>query len=350
MIDCLINSMIKVLHFATGLTCDVSLPIISGELALLVEGLGVGANTSLEEYVIGPADEEIDKHKSGMAQINGHKPPHQQSWIARPVSGQSTVGMLSRHASSVNQSIPLMDPLVPMFCSIHENLPETGSMLFPTMGSIFGLAEHPTNQNELSDVESQRDAADSASDHDAPDSHDNLRSPLLSRQATAADNKEGMGATGSSHGFSMRQGSITLESGEQLSSTDIGGGWQLAYKWSDKTGENGKKEGGLQRVYLHQDGAAASRHGSMLSVTGSVIPPEGGELVHASALVSCSVIGPEGLFMGQNPVDAVMNKSQETGTKGPSWHDLFEPGVKRALFVGIGIQILQQVEILAYCW
>ncbi|XP_030464582.2 monosaccharide-sensing protein 2-like [Syzygium oleosum] len=315
---------------------------VSGELALLVEGLGVGANTSLEEYVIGPADEEIDKHKSSMAQINGHKPPHQQSWIAKPVSGQSTMGMLSRHASSVNQSIPLMDPLVPMFCSIHENLPETGSMLFPTMGSMFGLAEHPTNQNELSDVESQRDAADSVSDHDAPDSHDNLRSPLLSRQATATDNKEGMGATGSGLGFSMRQGSITLESGEQLSSTDIGGGWQLAYKWSDKTGENGKKEGGLQRVYLHQDGAAASRHGSMLSVTSSVIPPEGGELVHASALVSCSVIGPEGLFMGQNPVDAVMNRSQETGTKGPSWHDLFEPGVKRALFVGIGIQILQQ--------
>ncbi|XP_030523787.1 monosaccharide-sensing protein 2-like [Rhodamnia argentea] len=316
---------------------------VSGELALLVEGLGVGANTSLEEYVIGPADEEVDKHKLGMSQINGHKPPNQQSWIAKPVTGQSTLSM-SRHASLINnQSIPLMDPLVPMFSSIHEKLPETGSMLFPTMGSIFGLAEHPTNQNDLSDVESQRDAADSASDHDAADFNDNLRSPLLSRQATSTDNKEGMGATGSGHSFSVRQGSIILEGGEQLggSSTDIGGGWQLAWKWSEKGGGNGKKEGGLQRVYLHQDGPAASRLGSMLSVTGSMMP-EGGDLVHASALVSRSVIGPEGLFMGQNPVEAVMNRNQETGTKGPSWYDLFEPGVKRALFVGIGIQILQQ--------
>ncbi|KAF8029192.1 hypothetical protein BT93_E1761 [Corymbia citriodora subsp. variegata] len=302
---------------------------VSGELALLVEGLGVGADTSLEEYIIGPAD-------VGMSPINGHKPPHHQSWIAKPVTGHSNPSMLSRYASTVNQSIPLMDPLVPMFHSVNEKLPETGSMVFPTMGSIFGLTEQPTDRNEHSDVESQ-----SASDPDAADSHDNLRSPLLSRQATATDNREGVGAIGSIQGLSMTQGSITMENGEQLSSTDIGGGWQLAWKWSEKTGENGKKEGGLQRVYLHQDGTAASRPGSMLSVTGSAIPEES-EMVHASALVSRSVIGPEGLFVGQNPVDAVMNTDQKTSTKGPSWYDLFDPGVKRALFVGIGIQILQQ--------
>jgi hypothetical protein len=33
----------------------------------------------------------------------------------------------------------------------------------------------------------------------------------------------------------------------------------------------------------------------------------------------------------------------ETTAKGPSWNDLFEPGVKHALFVGVGLQILQQV-------
>mgnify|MGYP003366622711 CR=1 FL=1 len=32
-----------------------------------------------------------------------------------------------------------------------------------------------------------------------------------------------------------------------------------------------------------------------------------------------------------------------TPAKGPSWSDLFEPGVKHALVVGVGIQILQQV-------
>jgi len=34
----------------------------------------------------------------------------------------------------------------------------------------------------------------------------------------------------------------------------------------------------------------------------------------------------------------------EAVAKGPKWADLLEPGVKHALFVGIGIQILQQVR------
>ncbi|KAK9083900.1 hypothetical protein Scep_030371 [Stephania cephalantha] len=42
---------------------------VSGEMALLVEGLGVGGETSIEEYIIGPADdmdnnqEDDDKDK-----------------------------------------------------------------------------------------------------------------------------------------------------------------------------------------------------------------------------------------------------------------------------------------------
>ncbi|KAM2748485.1 hypothetical protein EV2_027504 [Malus domestica] len=37
-----------------------------------------------------------------------------------------------------------------------------------------------------------------------------------------------------------------------------------------------------------------------------------------------------------------MIETQETVVEGSVWKDLFEPGVKRALFVGVAIQILQQ--------
>ena len=46
--------------------------------------------------------------------------------------------------------------------------------------------------------------------------------------------------------------------------------------------------------------------------------------------------------MNQQPVGPAMVHLSETAAKGPSWSDLFEPGVKHALIVGVGIQILQQ--------
>ena len=48
--------------------------------------------------------------------------------------------------------------------------------------------------------------------------------------------------------------------------------------------------------------------------------------------------------MDQNPVGPAMVHPSETAIKGPSWRDLFKPGVKHALVVGVGIQILQQVK------
>ncbi|KAM2063488.1 hypothetical protein ACFX16_027021 [Malus domestica] len=95
-------------------------------------------------------------------------------------------------------------------------------------------------------------------------------------------------------------------SGEAVSSMDIGGGWALAYKYSEKVGKDGKKTKEYQRVYLHQEGALESRRGSMLSVAGGPEMAQDSEYFQAYAL------------------------------------DFLEPGVKRTLFVGVAIQILQQ--------
>ncbi|KAJ7958005.1 Monosaccharide-sensing protein 2 [Quillaja saponaria] len=280
---------------------------VSGEMALLVEGLGVGGETSIEEYIIGPADEGADGQESTIEKdnIRLYGPEEGLSWVAKPVTGQSSIGLVSRHGSIVNQSVPLMDPLVTLFGSVHENLPETGSMrsmLFPNFGSMFSTAE-PHDRNEQWDEEDlHREGEEYESEATGGDSDDNLHS-------------------------------------EAVGSTGIGGGWQLAWKWSEKEGENGNKQGGFKRIYLHQEGVPGSRRGSLVSLPGDV--HEEGQFIQASALVSQPALYSKALI-DQQTVGPAMVHPSETALKGPIWAALLEPGVKHALFVGIGIQILQQ--------
>ncbi|XP_015576465.2 monosaccharide-sensing protein 2 [Ricinus communis] len=318
---------------------------VSGEMALLVEGLGIGGETSIEEYIIGPGDELRDDHEptAEKDKIKLYGPEAGLSWVAKPVTGQSSLALVSRHGSMVNKSVPLMDPLVTLFGSVHEKLPETGSMrsmLFPNFGSMFSTAE-PHAKHEHWDEESlQREGEGYTSEAAGEDSDDNLHSPLISRQTTSMEKDM---PPPPSHGsiLSMRRHSSLMQgTGEAVSSTGIGGGWQLAWKWSEREGEDGKKEGGFKRVYLHQEGAPGSRRGSLVSLPGGDVPAEG-EYVQAAALVSQPALYSKEL-LDQHPVGPAMVHPAETAKKGPIWAALLDPGVKRALIVGIGIQILQQ--------
>ncbi|KAJ8772791.1 hypothetical protein K2173_027968 [Erythroxylum novogranatense] len=318
---------------------------VSGEMALLVEGLGIGGETSIEEYIIGPGDELGDGQEptAEKDKIRLYGPEEGLSWIAKPVTGQSSLAIVSRQGSMVNKSMPLMDPLVTLFGSVHEKLPEQGStrsMLFPNFGSMFSTAE-PHVKHENWDEESlQREGEDYTSEAAGGDSDDNLHSPLISRQTTSLE-KDMPHPT--SHGsiLSMRRhSSLTQGGGEAVGGTGIGGGWQLAWKWSEREGEDGKKEGGFKRIYLHQEGGPGSRRGSLVSLTGVDVPQDG-EYIQASALVSQPALYSKELI-DQHPIGPAMLHPSETATKGPIWSALLDPGVKRALVVGIGIQILQQ--------
>jgi hypothetical protein len=130
-----------------------------------------------------------------------------------------------------------------------------------------------------------------------------------------------------------------------VSSTGIGGGWQLAWKWSEREGEDGKKEGGFKRIYLHQEEVPGSRRGSVISLPGGGDAPEGSEFIHAAALVSQPALYSKDIIEQRMSGPAMIHPS-EAAAKGSSWKDLFEPGVRRALLVGVGIQILQQVEMI----
>ncbi|XP_057511909.1 monosaccharide-sensing protein 2-like [Actinidia eriantha] len=320
---------------------------VSGEMALLVEGLGVGGETSLEEYIMCPAN-ELGAEEQPIAErdtIRLYGPQGGVSWVARPVTGQSTLGLASRQGSIANQNVPLMDPLVTLFGSVHEKLPETGSMrsmLFPHFGSMFSIAGQQT-KNEEWDEESlaREEGEDYLSDAAAAaDSDDNLHSPLISRQTTSLEKDMTRPAA---HGsiLSMRHDSLTQgDTCEPVDSTGIGGGWQLAWKWTEREGQDGEKEGGFKRIYLHQEGVPGSRRGSLVFIPGGDVPVDG-EFIQAAALVSQPALYSKDL-MNQHPVGPAMAHPSETSVKGPSWNDLFEPGVKHALVVGVGIQILQQ--------
>ncbi|KAL6578247.1 Monosaccharide-sensing protein 2 [Orobanche minor] len=310
---------------------------VSGEMALLVEGLAVGGETSIEEYIIGPSvDEPGDEDHEPSARnehIKLYGPEAGQSWVAKPVKGQSRISLASRQGSMENQNAPLVDPLVTLFGSVHEKLPQTGSMLFPNFGSMFSSAEP---KNETWDEESlQRECGDHASeggDGGRTDSDENIQTPLISRQTTSMEKDM---ILPHSHGtvLNMRQNSSPLQgnAGEN-NSMGLGGGWQLAWQWSEREGEDGKK-GGFKRVYLHEEGAIGSIRGSIVD----------GEFIQAAALVSYPALYAKELT-DRHPVGPAMVHPSQYASSGPSLAALLEPGVKRALIVGVGIQMLQQLS------
>ncbi|XP_062081518.1 monosaccharide-sensing protein 2-like [Humulus lupulus] len=314
---------------------------VAGEMALLVEGLGVGGDTSIEEYIIGPANELADEQDPSdeKDQIKLYGPDQGLSWIAKPVTGQSALGLVSRHGSMVNPS-GLVDPLVTLFGSVHEKLPEAGSMrsmLFPHFGSMFSVGGNQPRNEDWDEESLVREGEGYNSDAAGADSDDNLHSPLISRQTTSMEKDMVAPAHGSLS--SIRQSSLVHgTAGEPGGSTGIGGGWQLAWKWTEREGTDGKKEGGFKRIYLHQEGVPGSRRGSIVSLAGGDVQADG-EFVQAAALVSQPALYSQDL-VNQNPVGPAM--VHPSAAKGPSWRDLFEPGVKHALVVGVGLQILQQ--------
>ncbi|XP_076923012.1 monosaccharide-sensing protein 2-like [Bidens hawaiensis] len=233
---------------------------VAGELALLVEGLGIGGETVIEECIV---EEGPPVMASGQESGNGNQ-----------------------------QSATLVDPLVTLFSSVHGS---KGSAVFPHFGSMFSDKVNLVKP-EWDDVSvgggGGGDGYQSDDDATGNDSDDDLHLPLIQHAP-----------------HEIIRNSNNHE--EQLSSTDIGGGWQLGWKWS--TGQQTTKDG-FERVYLNQE--------------------IGESLVSHPALYSKDL-------MDQHPVGPAMVHPAKA-TNGSSWSDLFEPGVKHALLVGIGLQILQQ--------
>lgn len=326
----------------------------TGEMALLVEGLVVGTDISLDKYIIysaGNVPDELDLSNDG-DQIKLYGPDQGFSWVARPITGQSTLAFTSQYGSVGNGKCgPSMDPLVVLLRNIHERFPDIGGMrstLFPHLGSMFSVGGNQQRNDEEWDEESLPvEGGEYRSDVDG-DSDDNLQSPLISRQGTRTERGLDAGMPSQSAGYSVGQGSIVPETRERVASTGIGGGWHLAWKCSQRDAPDGKRETESQRFYFHLEGSLGTFRGSTISVSGGGWDQsEDMGPAKAVALVSRPTICSEQL-MHHPMIGPSVAQSSEVAVKGLSWRDLTEPGVKHALVVGMGIQLLQQViELLA---
>lgn len=245
-----------------------------------------GENTTIEEYIVTPASDLISKKESARDCIKLYGPNQAGvSMVAQPYSGQGSMLSrstltLSRQGSIVAQVATLKDPIVNLFGSMHENAP-------PELG---------TSRNMLM----------GESDQSSPyGTSENLNAPLLATQGSTLERDKALG--------------------DVPKNNDIGGGWKLVYK----SGEGGKKE--LQRVYLRADTNGVSRQGSFGS--GYDMHRDGSEAFQAAALVSQSVLSTKDVRV-----------RQEVEVKRCPWAGLLDIGVRRALVVGVGLQLLQQVN------
>ncbi|KAM0843393.1 hypothetical protein ACQ4PT_057736 [Festuca glaucescens] len=306
---------------------------VEGEMALLAEGLGSGGVTAIEEYIVGPApvDGENDEFggKSGGVTLFG--PERGMSWVAQPVplGGQGSMlgsARQSRQGSLLGSAMGLsrmgsmldnlQDPVVALLGGLHEmnRVPPnadggvTGTTLFTNFGSVLG--DHPLDWDEENAAHSDDDEHDKFDNDGKVSADGGLRAPLLDMR---------------------RQSSLT--GGEGMASTmGIGGGWQLAWKWTEgEAGPDGTKQSTVQRMYLHEEGAATDGHN-----------------VHAAALVSKSALyttttNDENL-QHEHPImgPALVHPATTAAKPGALWRELLEPGVRHALLCGVTLQILQQ--------
>ncbi|MCO5590669.1 hypothetical protein L7F22_044643 [Adiantum nelumboides] len=332
---------------------------VTAEMALLVEGLQVGGDTAFEEYLLKPAEAvmtEDGKLQDSVYESQGnivlYEPDYSQSWIATPMpiqEDQGGHGLLSRAGSIRGSSVGLLDPMVTLLGNIQSNLD--------------ALADQQQQQQDQYtphwDEESQAGAerspfANGGRNFDNEEAQgdgegEDLSTPLLDKSNLAktfyegssgamdipasgasprvwGGSRKGSGMIGSLH---PSQGSLPSIFG---STGNLGGGWQLAWKWEQ--GEGDDQEGQLKRVFLLQENQdqAISGSGALPNVDG----------VPAAAFVSQPAQFVSQMLDEEPPVGPVMVHPAETAIPGPLWSELKEVGVKRALIVGVGLQFLQQ--------
>ena len=264
----------------------------AGEMALLVEGLGSGGETHVEEWLLKPADKPVkdDDEESvieeGQIKLFG---PDDTTWIATPITdeyGHSLTNALSRSAVTESRVSQFLDPVVTMMGSVQNSFQDTGlmshdpyederwdeeaqtprhgqqgsddletSLLSKQYGS--GLSLPPMSRNN-----SARGQGYTRSDSKSRSPMSRQQSRSRSRVAHSRSSSRGFGFSGHS-GYSK---SVAPDGTIPVGSVGVGGGWQLAWRW-DEGGKDGE-EAGLKRVFLRSDGGELSQYQSTMSLPG----------------------------------------------------------------------------------
>ncbi|KAJ7299293.1 hypothetical protein O6H91_04G116200 [Diphasiastrum complanatum] len=381
---------------------------VAPELALLVEGLGVGARTTLEEWLLEPADiVEQNELPKDERQIKIFNPDEGISGVARSFTDQIGIqGIPTRRDTAECLRDTFMDPVVTLLGSFSgtqehisqrnleslqdskdEHWPEESNQRAPLVHSdqfedgilIIGEMDEPLTapllprpkldvprfsrsnsqimsprtvlqfqhgSNHNFGATASRHCLTNGSLHDFLGNLSSTSSNSKSSQAaqlrtSSMDIRRDSQSRVYFHHSSLQQGKLRV--GSISDSMGIGGGWQLVWRWDAGTeGPEANCEGAsFRRVFLKQEQVEHTAP----TVSALSLPGLGGgferEAIPAAALVgkpaqSMRDLLPE-IYMGP-----AMVHPAETVTKGPAWSDLLEGGVRRALIVGVGLQIFQQ--------
>lgn len=311
---------------------------VSGELAMLVEGLGVGGEISIEKYIICPGNEPLDDDIPSSDQMKLYGLGG-LSWTARTVNGQTST---SRQESIQYLNTPLVDPLVGLFANVNDKLPDIGSkgsMFFPHLGSMFSVAGNEPKHEEWDEENVAVEGEDYVSDAGGGDSDEDLQSPLISRQTTEMEKDMGPPP---SHGtmFGMPPTNLGSSSVPE-NDMGIGGGWQLAWNWMESKGPSQEVHGAFRRVFFLTVDGIEARRGSFLCLP--VYVAASADSVQATALVSQPALYPKDL-KEEHLIGPAMIHPCEAVREEPCLSGISQPGVKHALFLGVGIQLLQQLS------
>ena len=130
------------------------------------------------------------------------------------------------------------------------------------------------------------------------------------------------------------------------STANMDGAWQLAWQWEQQQQQQQQQGGGenhhphhesqFKRVFLLPENPDHTLHAGLFEEI---------EGVPAAAFVSQPALRASEI-LGEEPSGPAMVHPSETAVPGPLWSELKDIGVKRALVVGVGLQVLQQVPKL----
>ncbi|XP_027165790.1 monosaccharide-sensing protein 2-like [Coffea eugenioides] len=316
---------------------------VAGEMTLLVGDHGNGIETSIEQYMVPPADELTKNWVSGAEkeQLMSYGPEEGTSQVAEHNTKQGILTLVDQEGSSEYQNISLVEPLLTHSDIVVKKLPfagSKGSLCHSYVGKVIDVAGNQPRNKQWDEEGLGRKVEVYTCDGADGESYEE-KSPSISHQTT---NIEKDTAAPSSHGsiLNMRRDSALQGDKQETSSTGMGGWWQLAWMWMITGGQDQNKEVGFKRTYFDECGRHTSSRGSLFSVFCDDVPV-GDKSIQTAALVSQPTVHPEKI-RDQHSIGPTIIIATKTPTEVPSWKGLFEPGVKNALVIGIGIQLLQQ--------
>ncbi|XP_024361211.1 monosaccharide-sensing protein 2 isoform X2 [Physcomitrium patens] len=334
------------------------------ELALLVEGVGVVAECRLEEWLIKPTeDEDYEQYIDGN-QIKLFAPDERVNWVATPIvddwGSQHHSGLARTGNRDLLSVFPKVDPMVTLLGSFQN------TDHFMHSREFFDDDYKPEHWDEEAPETprfggngyySETDIGGMVGDRDA---HDHLRRPLLGG-SNYGSGRFGNAISRGRNAFSMFAPAMSFRTSprisprispqrstqssrpstcdsavpESLGSVGVGGGWQLAW-------QKDAKDGSLKRVYLKSEGGDLSNVTQNPAGFSGLVYFHGDHITFpAAVLVAQTAINRA--LLNEHPVGPATLNPTEAAKHSHVLSSLMEGGVRRALAVGVGMQVLQQL-------